>query len=193
MDHRKLRKTKTQWLWGNWEGLSGARLRQKLLDRMANSVDGQEKFWSRVRKGAPDECWEWMGMIDHRGYGKFCFTYLPNRIRKLFSHRISYIIQHKNLPDHLAVLHHCDNPKCCNPDHLFLGTRPDNSADMVMKNRQAKGEQNGNHKLTPNEVKQMRELRKNRKMTYREIGKRFKVNGETVSFAVRRITWKHVP
>jgi len=187
------RKTSTQWLWGDWEGLSGLLLRQKLLERMASSEEGQEKFWAYVNIDSSDGCWEWQGVLDERGYGLFCFSYKTGFRRKIFAHRISYFLRHGKLPPHLGVCHHCDNRKCANPDHLFLGTRAQNNQDMVNKNRQCKGEDSGMHKLTTEQVVQIRNLRLHKKMTYPDLGKLFNVSTPSARNADIGYTWKHVP
>jgi hypothetical protein len=115
----------------------------------------------------------------------------------------------------MLVLHHCDNPPCCNPSHLFLGTYKDNSEDMVRKGRHpknktkylpsgnqhharrtpeimARGERNGAAVLTE---KQVIEIRKKREsgVTLRALAKEYKVAKGTILFIVQRKTWKHLP
>lgn len=101
------------------------------------------RFWSKVRK--TDTCWLWVGSNNDSGYGTMTIhsrSYRPSRI--------SYAM-HKADPIGLKVLHTCDNPKCVNPKHLFLGTDQDNSDDKVAKGRQQKGERHWNNKLTNTE------------------------------------------
>ena len=99
-----------------------------------------DDFWSMVDRNGPtqphmtDGCWVWTG-IKHRGYGRF-----GQRGR---SHRIAYEATVGPIPEGASVCHHCDNPPCCNPAHLFVGTNADNVADMVAKGRQAKGDRHG--------------------------------------------------
>lgn len=102
-----------------------------------------DRFWSKVNKDGkvvrPElgACWEWIGDTHEHGYGR----YTPGaRFKQQFTHRISWEMSNGIITDPLlCVLHMCDNPPCCNPSHLFLGTRPENTADMVRKERQSRG------------------------------------------------------
>lgn len=105
------------------------------------------RFWSKVKLpdviGGADQCWEWQASKNNGGYGTF-------RIGKIIvkAHRMAYQLSFETIPHGLAVLHKCDNPKCCNPTHLFLGTAADNIRDMDNKGRRgtAKGERHGRRK-----------------------------------------------
>ena len=86
-----------------------------------------DRLWNRVRKGS--SCWTWTGATQH-GYG-----YIGENGKILRTHRVSWTLHHGPIPDGLCVLHHCDNPPCVRPSHLFLGTHTDNMKDMVSKGR----------------------------------------------------------
>jgi hypothetical protein len=75
-----------------------------------------------------------------------------------YAHRVSYELAHGPIPAGMCVCHRCDNPPCCNPAHLFLGTLGDNNRDSKEKGRTASGERNGQVKLTDEEVRQIRRL-----------------------------------
>lgn len=99
-------------------------------------------FWNRVSRRRPDECWDWIGVVTPYGYGVF------NNRR---AHRLSYQIN-VGEPGAFDVLHTCDNRKCCNPNHLYLGTDIENARDRVVRNRTAKGSKNAHAVLTEEQV-----------------------------------------
>jgi hypothetical protein len=80
----------------------------------------------------PYDCWEWTGAKIHNGYGTMKATDRPRTAREQLTHRMMWIATFGPIPDDLLVLHHCDNKLCCNPKHLFLGTKTDNAQDLKM-------------------------------------------------------------
>lgn len=120
---------------------------------LAESV--AQRFWRNVDKGAPDDCWPWLGGSKN-GYGHFkLVSYVT-----VGAHRCAYAFGQGQSPGRMLVCHRCDNPPCCNPDHLFLGTDADNTHDMLAKGRwrsgDHRGEQNGYAKVTAAQVETIR-------------------------------------
>lgn len=89
-----------------------------------------KRFWDKVARKGEHECWEWIGNRYVKGYGRFA-----TGGRQYRANRFAYEIAVGQIPDGLWVLHHCDNPPCCNPNHLFLGVHADNMADRHAKGR----------------------------------------------------------
>lgn len=105
-----------------------------------------ERFWPKVdRSGGPEACWPWVGTKNSAGYGRFCVSARrhPRRPPRVMAHRVAYRLCVGEIPAGLFVCHACDNPPCCNPAHLWLGTNADNTADRDEKGRTASGEANG--------------------------------------------------
>ena len=91
----------------------------------------QDRFWKKVdRSGGPDACWPWTGCLQSMGYGA---THIGRKYT--LAHRASWVWLRGDIPDGMFVCHRCDNPRCCNPAHLFVGTAQDNTDDMLAKGR----------------------------------------------------------
>ena len=101
----------------------------------------EQRFWANVDKS--DSCWNWTASLSKSGYGAF-----SNNGKYVRAHRYSWSLHNGKIPDGLCVLHRCDNRKCVNPDHLWLGTHDDNMRDRTLKGRQCRGENHGRAKLT---------------------------------------------
>lgn len=144
----------------------------------------EKKFWDKIEK--TESCWLWHGTRSDNGYGKVRY-----RDRQDLSHRVSYIIHKGEIPVGMVVRHKCDNPPCCNPDHLELGTVADNTCDKMMKQRQAQGERQGHAKFTTETVNEAKRLR-SEGWTYLELERHFSISRQTISKAIRGETWKHV-
>jgi hypothetical protein len=146
--------------------------------------DKRAAFWKKVRVCLPDECWEWQRFCSPDGYGK-CM-YLGEQL----AHRAAWVDFYEDIPAGLCVLHHCDNPKCCNPSHLFLGTRDDNMADRNAKGRQARGERNATAKLTRIQVEEIRRRYACGDVSQEALGAEYGVTGRNICDIVRNRIWR---
>ena len=146
--------------------------------------DHPEDFWSNVdRSAGADACWPWKKFKLQGGYGR-----LTASKKSWLAHRRAWFLI--NGDTDLCVLHKCDNPPCCNPRHLFVGTLKENTRDMVKKNRHSKGEKHTVSKLTASEVIYIRNA-KNIKST--SLATMFNVSRGTIwLIRVGRI-WKSIP
>ena len=143
--------------------------------------DLSERLWSRVQKG--DGCWNWSGAKKDRGYGQF--TYKNKNLRP---HRVAYELAFGKIAPGMCVCHRCDNRLCCRPDHMFLGTSADNTADMMRKKRHHRGERTGTSKLKWSDVASIREALA-RGDTQSQVASRHGVNQSTVSNIWTGQTW----
>lgn len=132
------------------------------------------KFWSRVEK--TDTCWNWTGGIGKYGYGR----YGNNNT----THRFSYFLHYGEIPKGLSVCHKCDNRKCVNPEHLFLGTQKENIMDAIKKNRWHRA------KLKETDIVKIRAL--NKTESQKEIAKIFNVKPCTISNIITKTSWAHI-
>ena len=147
------------------------------------------RFWSKVNVTANDDlCWEWQAYLNKNGYGAFGIngkSYLSNRVA--FEYSNGY------LDKDICVLHKCDNRKCCNPKHLFLGTRVDNNNDKVRKGRAQRlfGDINPNSKVTEKDILPIKELI-NSGLTYTEVGRRYNISKVQARNIYKGRSWRHL-
>lgn len=143
-------------------------------------------FWAKVDVRGPDECWPWLGAKLRDGYGSVKFCGQP-----LSSHRVAFFLSNGMLSEGKDICHTCDNPPCCNPLHLFAGTRKQNIEDCVAKDRQNKGI---DHRLAKLNDELVRCLRKDHEagMGCRRLASKYQIHRATVSQVLKGITWKHV-
>lgn len=146
-----------------------------------------ERFWARVE--VTDSCWLWRGRCGNTPYGQIGIRY--NQV--VYAHRLSFeLATREPVPPGLFVLHRCDTPRCVRPDHLFLGTLADNSADCIAKGRVARGERNGTSALTDDQVLRIRARYVPGRVKQRDLAREFGVTQATVGRVVRGELWRHV-
>lgn len=138
------------------------------------------RLHSKILKDASG-CWNWFGAHDSDGYG-----FIGHVDKLIRAHRVAWLIYRGEIPEGMQVLHRCDNPPCCNPDHLFLGTVRDNMKDKMSKNRWR-----GGSKLKESDIRKIRALRASGGKT-KVIAKRFSITRCMVWSIVARRSWKHV-
>lgn len=177
------------------EGTGRCRSCASILKSVQRAAMPVERFWSHVDKRGPDECWEWLRSTNKRGYGKVTIGGKDYR-----AHRLAYEYAIGPIPTGLHVCHSCDNPPCCNPAHLWLGTDRDNVLDMWRKGRQSNnvhhmkpvhGEESPTAILRNEDVITIRRLASDgvpKSVIARMIG----ASRTQVGRIVRRESWKHI-
>jgi hypothetical protein len=144
------------------------------------------RFWSYVCKSGA--CWEWQGNRHPFGYGLF----MLRQGYPASAHRFAWELHNGPIPAGMQVCHRCDNPSCCNPDHLFLGAPRDNSADMATKGRAARGERNSGAKLTAEAVRAARARHAAGGITQKDLAVEIGLSHSATNAIICRRTWKHV-
>ena len=145
----------------------------------------EERFFEKINKTSFG-CWEWTAATRKDGYGVFGVA----TSKSMLAHRYSYALHYGSFKKSLLVCHKCDNPKCVNPEHLFLGTHQDNMDDMREKGRRKtlRGEDSPNCKITEDDV---RAIRKDTD-SCRKIAEKYNVSAGLISHIKTRRQWKHV-
>lgn len=138
----------------------------------------KERFFKKVIKSDDqNKCWDWIGATYKFGYG--C---IGTSIGLDSVHRVSYRLHIGEIPNDLCVLHKCDNPKCSNPNHLFLGTKKDNAIDRNLKGRGKNPVHKGNHPMAKLSVDQVKEIKKS-SLSMNELSEKY---GASINM-IRRI------
>lgn len=147
----------------------------------------KERFWRKVKKG--EGCWLWIGGKTSGGYGE-----IQINGKKCYAHRVSWQLFNREIPRGLYVLHHCDNPPCVNPNHLFIGTQSINILDANNKGRAKppimKGEDHACAKLTLMEVREIRKLYQEGQTNKTKIAKLYGVSDMNIFKIINRKTWR---
>lgn len=143
----------------------------------------EAEFWANMEE-TEDGCWEWQLSKQTNGYGQVWFNG-----EQRTAHRLSWILTHGDIPEGICVLHRCDNPPCCNPDHLFLGTQADNMKDMTQKGRSLAGETNPGSKLSESQVLQIKDRYKGGDVTQTELADIYHISQTAINDIVNGRRW----
>jgi hypothetical protein len=146
------------------------------------------RLWTHVTK--TDTCWYWTGALDRDGYGRLT-DYSSPKPKPVHAHRLSWTLHRGPVPAGLCVLHKCDVRNCVRPDHLFLGTSADNTADMVAKGRHRKGAQINTCKMTEDQVRELLKLTQ-QGVPQIELARRYGIDRNSVYRIQTRQNWKHI-
>jgi hypothetical protein len=152
------------------------------------------RFWQKVAPGDADSCWPYAGEKSVLGYGYFAVYRQGERIRSL-AHRLAFQLTRSEPIQGLVLLHHCDNPPCCNPTHLSPGTQADNIADAVAKGRHSRppvhsGERSARGKLSGRQVAEIKERYLAGGVTQQSLADRYGVTQSNVSAIIRGRVWR---
>jgi hypothetical protein len=185
----------------------------------AQRVPLDQRFWQNVARGAADECWPWVGTLNAQGYG--VIKRPGGRSGMARANRVSWELHNGPIPERMYVCHHCDNPACVNPAHLFLGTHAENMADAAQKGRRAaasrayraahpesiirgarhyltrtpglqRGELNRFSRLTEEQVREIRRRYAAGGILQRQLATIYGVTQTAISGVLRRRLWPHV-
>lgn len=165
------------------------------IPRRKANVSRADYFWKKVNKNGPvhptlgTRCWLWTASTYTRGYGQF---WTGNSFTS--AHRFSYTLEHGSIPEDMDVCHSCDNPLCCNPAHLWLGTAQDNVDDMLKKGRngQPKNENHRDAKFTNEQVREIRKLYATGKYSRSELARMRSVTVPTIRSIILRMTYRDI-
>ena len=152
------------------------------MSKQSDSI--QRRLWDKVNKKGDEECWEFEGAINSSGYGSIS---LHGSVRH--AHRIAYCLSEDcldEIDDIEVVRHTCDNPPCCNPNHLLSGDKKDNSIDAVKRKRIP------TMKLSIAEVREIRKRYETEDITQKELSEDYPVTHSNICYVVNEETFKFV-
>lgn len=170
------------------------------MDNNKYTVKDLNRFWANVNKNGTIHpydsklgmCWEWTRSCGSHGYGQF-----SRNKENILAHRASWEIEFGDITPNMEVCHSCDNPVCCNPNHLFLGTHKENMRDMIdkgrgdhLRNNNTKGERHGMHKLSLEQVECIRQLYAKGDISQSQLARNYHVRQGTIWYIVKNKTWR---
>lgn len=166
----------------------------ELEPQQPNAMDPVERFNNRYEVDEETGCWLWTGYVkDGTGYGEMSVNG-----SNYGAHRISYTIRYGDIPDGDWVLHKCHNKTCVNPEHLYLGDVKANVQDSIEEgsfwNGVAlnRGEDVDNSKLTEDDVREIKRLKRDTDMTHKEVAERFETTPPNITAILNGRSWSHV-
>lgn len=140
-----------------------------------------KRLWSRIPISSDDACWEWEGARTPQGYGRISITRLDGTQHIEYAHRIVLMVAHNvDLPAGMVTIHSCDNPPCCNPAHIRLGTQSENCQDRENKRRHPRRTVEQRYGLSPTWVDEAAKMYQSG-LTMAQVGQHFGVSPDTVS------------
>lgn len=158
---------------------------------MIHSPAVAHRFWNKVNRSDPCNCWLWTASRQRKGYGQFSINGKPQ-----IATRIAFELEYGDIPAGMFVCHWCDNPSCVNPSHLFLGSPADNIHDMDAKGRRVVapqiGSRHGCAKLNEASVAEIKARIASGEMQKR-LALEFGVTPGAINHVAKGRQWKHVP
>jgi hypothetical protein len=159
----------------------------RVLYWASSGMSELDRFLKKVQVGAKEECWPWLAGRKKDWYGNW-----HNNGNTEGAHRASWRLMRGPIPGGLFVLHHCDNPICVNPEHLFLGTQKTNLHDMDQKKRSRrvgkKGSQHGNSKITEAQAEEIRLS----ELTPKQLAEKYGISRSMIYHIISGYCWKHI-
>lgn len=151
---------------------------------IVRQLNAWQRMWSRIII-VDSGCWEWCGATDRDGYGKLRYR------GEISAHRSAWTMCYGKIPESKWILHKCDNPRCCNPLHLFLGDSTDNVMDMVSKGRNSHGDSHACAILNSGDIVQIKRLAM-QGIKQSSMASLFKVHPSTINHVIHHRTWNHL-
>ncbi len=146
----------------------------------------KEDVWKRINIKGEDDCWEWKGYVLSNGYGQIRIDY-----RRYRTHRLVYELTYGPIPEGLLVCHKCNNRKCCNPKHLYVGTQKDNLKQMIEDGRKPIGENSSKAKLNWKQINEIRKKYIPYIYTQKRLGKEYSISESECFLIINNKVWKN--